>query len=240
MPTAWVTLTNQGYALYTLNMLKSLAQFGLDRNVLVVCLDAHAEDIFQARGYRTSLQKCEHQQFCAWNTKGYDEICYLKLVMVHQLLEQRHNVLLLDGDLVFLNDPSAAIATWEENSTDVWIQNDAQKDDDTMNLCTGFMFIKSTPHMTRLYNCLSESGREKYKRCAFNNNDQTYFNNYIKPYCRVNALPLAEYPNGKMFYEHPEILPTAVLVHFNWVRGHEKMARMKQHRMWLLTEEEEA
>ena len=52
-----------------------------------------------------------------------------------------------------------------------------------------------------------------------------------------NALPLEKYPNGKMFYENPTLDP--VLVHFNWVHGHVKMAKMKEHKMWLLEEDEE-
>ena len=56
----------------------------------------------------------------------------------------------------------------------------------------------------------------------------------------MNALPLELYPNGKMFYEHTEyVKDTAVLVHFNWIKGHLKMAKMKEHKMWLLTEDEE-
>jgi hypothetical protein len=56
----------------------------------------------------------------------------------------------------------------------------------------------------------------------------------------MNALPLERYPNGKMFYENVDQLKkTAVLVHFNWVKGHLKMAKMKEHQMWLLTPEEE-
>jgi hypothetical protein len=56
----------------------------------------------------------------------------------------------------------------------------------------------------------------------------------------MNALPLERYPNGKMFYENVDQLKgTVVLVHFNWVQGHLKMAKMKEHQMWLLTPEEE-
>jgi hypothetical protein len=55
-----------------------------------------------------------------------------------------------------------------------------------------------------------------------------------------NALPLEKYPNGKMYYDNTDKLrDTAVIVHFNWVQGHEKMAKIKEHKMWLLTSEEE-
>ena len=36
-----------------------------------------------------------------------------------------------------------------------------------------------------------------------------------------------------------KIIETAVLIHFNWVHGHIKMAKIKEHKMWLLTPEEE-
>jgi hypothetical protein len=29
------------------------------------------------------------------------------------------------------------------------------------------------------------------------------------------------------------------MVHFNWIHGHLKMAKMKEHKMWLLTSDEE-
>ena len=32
------TITNYGYLLYTLNMLKSLKQFNLDRKIFIVCM----------------------------------------------------------------------------------------------------------------------------------------------------------------------------------------------------------
>ena len=101
------------------------------------------------------------------------------------------------------------------------------------------MFIRSNKKLIALYDCISESGKEKYMKCALDNNDQTYFNVYVKPSCTMAALPLRLYPNGNVFYKFIELKETAILVHFNWVKGHEKMAKMKEHKMWLLTPEEE-
>ena len=84
------------------------------------------------------------------------------------------------------------------------------------------------PEMIKLYDVISEEGRKKYLKCAFNNNDQSYFNEFVKPRCTFKALPLEKYPNGKMFYDNPTLDP--VLVHFNWLKGHLKMVKMKdQH-----------
>jgi hypothetical protein len=236
------TVTNSGYLLYALNMLKSLSLYNLDKKVLVVCIDQKGSRILQKLGYHVyCVEDGSLAKFCPWNTKGYDRICYLKLELIHCLLSLQKNVLLIDGDIVFQNNPMNDIQEWCRNiEYDVWVQNDSQQNENTDNLCTGYMFIKSSDRLIELYDCISEKGKQKYKICAFDNNDQTYFNKFIKPECRVKVLALEQYPNGKMFYEHKEeIFKNLTLVHFNWVKGHMKMAKMKEHKRWLLTPEEE-
>ena len=240
--TVITTLTNSGYILYTLNMLKSLKQFGLDNKILIVCIDIKSASIFRKLGYHTiCINDQTLGQFCSWNSKGYDKICYLKIELLYRILSLQNNVLLIDGDIVFQKNPLDDILLWQKNENyDVWIQNDSQINHDLTNLCTGYMYIKSSIQLCNLYECISEKGRKKYMECAFDNNDQTYFNKYVKPYCRVNALPLEKYPNGKMFYENAdELSKMTVLVHFNWVKGHVKMAKIKEYKMWLLNEDEE-
>lgn len=92
------------------------------------------------------------------------------------------------------------------------------------------------------YDCETPEGKERYRLCAFDNNDQTYFNKYVKPVCRVRALPLDRYPNGAVYQKRKRIVDSSgscVLVHFNWLKGHFKLVVMKQNGMWLLTPEEE-
>jgi hypothetical protein len=122
--------------------------------------------------------------------------------LVYRILSFNKNILLVDGDIVFLQDPMIDILRWRDECGEVWIQNDAQNDKDTNNLCTGYLYLRSSPRIIELYDCVSPIGIEKYKKCAFDNNDQTYFNTYVKPHCKVNALPLDQYPNGKMFYDY--------------------------------------
>ena len=77
--TVIATLTNHGYLLYTLNMLKSLRPFGLDKQILIVTIDTKSYNILKRMGYNTV---CIHKdtdnlgKFHPWNTKGYDKICY--------------------------------------------------------------------------------------------------------------------------------------------------------------------
>jgi hypothetical protein len=239
------TLTNYGYLLYTLNMLKSLEEFGLDKKILVVCIDKKGANVLKKLGYNVycidDVSQSELGKFCPWNSKGYDKICYLKLELIYRILSLNKNVLLIDGDIVFRKNPIEDIrGWWKDTIYDVWIQNDAQENRNTKNMCTGYMFIKTSDRLIELYDCVSEAGQKKYLTCAFDNNDQSYFNKFVKPGCLFNALPLEKYPNGKMFYDNTQTLKeSAIIVHFNWVQGHLKMAKMKEHKMWLLTPDEE-
>ena len=237
--TVLTTLTNHGYLLYTLNMLKSLRPFGLDKKVLIVAIDEKSHAILKKLGYHTICINESLATFYPWNTPGYDKVCYYKLELIYRILLLEKSVLLIDGDIVFQRNPEADIMHWNQSAEDVWIQNDGINDAHTQNMCTGYMFIRSNANMIALYDCISESGKEKYAKCIFNNNDQTYFNDYVKPACSMTALPLCLYPNGNIFYAVPALQETAILIHFNWVKGHQKMAKMKEHRMWLLTPEEE-
>ena len=240
--TVWTTVTNYGYRLYTLNMLKSLAPFGLDRSVLILCLDKKSANLFTEKGYHTITAAETNERFCAWNTKGYDRICYLKLEWIFRILSLNMNILLIDGDIVFRKNPIDDLQKWEANDQfDGWIQNDSQDDRNTDNLCTGYIFIRSNPKMIQLYDCISEEGKRKYQTCAFDNNDQTYFNRFVKPFSHFQPLSLDQYPNGKMYYENTDrINQTAIMVHFNWVHGHIKMANMKRYKMWILSPEDES
>jgi hypothetical protein len=236
------TVTNHGYLLYTLNMLKSLEPYGLNHKVFIVCIDKKGAIILRKQGYSVfCIEDSSLAAFCPWNTKGYDKICYLKLELIYRLLSLNKHVLLVDGDIVFHKNPLDDMQEWWKDTIhDVWIQNDSQQNGNTKNMCTGYIFLKSSDRLIQLYDCVSEKGKTKYESCAFDNNDQTYFNKFVKPACIMKALPLDKYPNGKMFYENKEsIKNTCILVHFNWVQGHIKMAKMKEHKMWILTPEEE-
>jgi hypothetical protein len=240
--TVWTTVTNYGYRLYTLNMLKSLASFDLDRSVLILCLDEKSANWFMKKGYHVVTANDTHERFCAWNTKGYDRICYLKLEWIFRILSLNMNILLIDGDIVFRKNPNNDLQKWEmDDQFDGRIQNDSQDDRNTDNLCTGYIFIRSNPKTIQLYDCVSDAGKQKYETCAFDNNDQTYFNKFVKPFSRFQPLLLEQYPNGKMYYENTDrIDKTAIMVHFNWVHGHIKMVNMKRYKMWILAPEEES
>ena len=144
--TVIATITNYGYLMYTCNMLKSLMHYGLDKKVLIICIDKRSADILQLKGYHVyCVDDASLSSFSPWNTKGYDKICYLKLKMIYHILSLQKNVLLVDGDIVFQKSPMTDILYWQsDHDYDVWVQNDSLVNKNTENMCTGYMYIKYT------------------------------------------------------------------------------------------------
>ena len=70
----------------------------------------------------------------------------------------------------------------------------------------------------------------KFKK--FKTHDQTYINK-SKSKFNYNILPLDQFPNGPKFYSNQgEIHP--LMIHFNYVRGDEKIELMKKYREWYI------
>lgn len=238
--TLLITLTNYGYLLYTLNMLKSLKKFNLDKKIFVICVDEKSHKIMKGLGYNSYCLNDKLQSFYEWNKEGYDKVTYYKVLMIYKLLSININLVLIDGDIVFIKNPINDIKKWNILPYDVCIQNDSDTNSNKTNLCTGYMFIRSTPLMISLYECESDEGYKKYLKGALIHNDQSFFNDYVKPHCNVFTLNLDYYPNGAYYYKYyKEIDNDVILVHFNWILGHQKMVKMKEHNMWLLSEDEE-
>ena len=98
-------------------------------------------------------------------------------------------------------------------------------------------FERSTPEN---HDSICAWGTSKVPMQEFSKKVDLDFNDYVKRGCMFRSLPLEKYPNGKMFYDNTESLKnSSIIVHFNWVQGHLKMAKMKEHKLWLLTPEEE-
>lgn len=239
--TILTTVTNYGYILYTLNMLKSLKKFDeLDKKVLIVCMDSKSDLILKRLGYITYLIDLQLPNFISYNKKGYDLICYYKILFIYKVIEIGYNIFYFDGDVVFRNNPLDNLIIWINSDKDMWIQNDTTNDYDYRNMCMGVIFVKSTNNSLKYFKCDTDDAYNYYKNiCAFDNNDQTYFNNRIKGNLDIGLMPLELYPNGQYFYRNPQLKETCILVHFNWIEGHKKLVKIKEYNMWLLTDDEE-
>lgn len=239
--TLFTTITNQGYLLYTMNLLKSLERFGFDKKVLIVCIDVKSEKFLKSKGYNTFLIDMKISKLISYNKTGYDLICYYKLLFIYKVICLGYNIFYFDGDIVFDKDPSSEIQQWVESDKDLFIQNDSMEDTNHNNLCMGLLMVKSNPKTIKYFKCDTPDTIEYYNKvCAMNNNDQTYFNNKIKNNLNNSIMKLDNWPNGKYFYKnHLSLVDSLYAVHFNWLHGHEKLVKIKELNKWYLSEEDE-
>ena len=119
---------------------------------------------------------------------------------------------------------------------DILIQNDTLNDNLNSNLCSGFMFIKSNKLTIDIF---YPKNVKKHVKEGWD--DQIYVNK-LKNKLKFKKLPLNLFPNGKYYYDtikNKNILyyfnnKKPYMVHFNWVKSHQKKMKMKKHNMWYI------
>jgi hypothetical protein len=233
--TIFFTITNVGYIDYTINMLKSLNNFNIDKKLLIVCLDSNSNTYFKENGYYTYLINLELKEFTSFGEDIFSKFCYIKILVIQKILEMNYNVFYTDGDIYYCKNPIDEINLIKDINGDMWIQNDTIFENNFDNVCAGFMYIRTNSKTKQYFNINTPNCILQYNECAKNNNDQTYLNKYVIPYLNVHLFPLNKFPNGNYFYNFEnKIKDSIVMVHFNWVVGHEKKERMKKYNMWLV------
>jgi hypothetical protein len=233
--TIYFTVTNNGYLDYTLNMLKSLNRYNIDKKVLVVCLDSISNDYFKSIGYFTHFIDLNLNEFSEFGTDGFAKCCYIKIFLIYKFLQMGYNVFYSDGDIFYTKNPLDEINMLNEECGDMWIQNDTMDDNNINWVCAGFMYIRSNSNTLKHFNIEIPEFAERYNQFTKHTCDQHYLNIYIRPFLDVKVFPLNKFPNGNYFYNFSDkIRESITMVHFNWIVGHEKRDRMKKYNMWLV------
>lgn len=233
--TIFFTITNEGYIDYTKNMLTSLSSFNCDKKMLIVCLDSSSNEYFKSQGYFTYFINLNIKEFSEIGTEKFARCCYIKIFLIYHFLKMNYNVFYSDGDIFYCKNPIIEIDLLKNQEGDLWIQNDTPFDNDYSNICAGFMYVRSNDNTKIYFNINTPEFTTQYTECMKHNNDQTYLNLFVKKHLNIHLFPLNKYPNGNYFYNFSDkIKDSIVMVHFNWVVGHEKKEKMKKYNMWLI------
>jgi hypothetical protein len=229
---AFITLTNNGYIDYTLNCLKSLEKINSSVLPICYCVGEYAHKTLQDKGYKSVLlpndSSNDSSEFQSFRQGNWAKITIKKFDIIYTNLVNHEYVLFTDGDIVYENIEFIEFIKNNIGYNDILIQNDTEKDNSNKELCSGFMYIKSNPTTLKLFH---PSSVIKY----INNpkwDDQVYINS-IKHKLKFSKLPLDLFPNGQYYYKNSDKL-TPMIVHFNWVIGHVKKAKMQEYGKWYL------
>lgn len=231
-----ITFTSDGYIDLTKNLCASILKNKIDLDLNIFCLDnksyvtKFSEKSNNINFYENNtFQHLENDEILRQDSEFFGDLMYKKFELIYQSLLVFDYVIYIDGDIVIKNDFLEDIF-YQFSYKDIAFQNDKRPSKpNEINLCAGFMLIKSNKKMKKFFNP-SNIPYKKFKK--FKTHDQTYINKSKNKF-NYNILPLSKFPNGPKFYSnYGDINP--LMIHFNYVRGDEKIELMKKYQEWYI------
>ncbi|XP_071477387.1 uncharacterized protein [Diadema antillarum] len=232
--------TNSAFLDFTDNWLESLKRCGISSGITLVAEDHSA---YYYLNNRTDIdldvlltdEAESPSEKLLFDSPEYKRLVNKRPSYVLRLLENGHDVLFSDVDIVWLKNP----LPYFDDKHDVWLQEDQH---DPPVYCAGFTLYRSTPWGIKLVKeWVKELGRHPTLP------DQRVLNNLLKKDRYQQGLKRAVmdptlFPNGNLFFDPKWRAANSgvetVMVHNNWIIGHDlKVERFKQEGLWYLDEE---
>ena len=217
---SFITYTNLGYIYYTKNLIVSLEKCNFPLTLKVYCIDEGSYNELNNFSDKIIVELLNdednnNENFIDFYKEGWNTMMLSKMKCIHKELLKNKYVFYTDSDIVFENNYCIKYLIDNLHNYDILIQNNSDLD-----LCAGFMFIKSSDITINLFETKNIDINEF--KC-----DQSYINSnkYLYKYKR---LPEELFPAGRFYYENNKnIYP--FIIHFNWIRGNKKMDKMQTY-----------
>ena len=225
-----VTLTNKGYIDYTHNLLNSIKKFESDVDLRIFTLDDESFNYFQQHHndvikYDTNVS----EEFVGQKSEGFGNLMIVKFEIIYKSLNEFDYVLYIDGDIVVRDNIMNYLLSKSKNKDIVFLNDKRPSKPNLINMCAGFMFIKSSKKTQKFFN--PENINSK-KFNDYTTHDQTYINRNLAKF-NYASLPLDLFPNGPHYYKNYETLKPKI-IHFNYLLGDKKKDEMIKYNQWFL------
>jgi len=220
---SFITYTNLGYIYYTKNLIVSLEKCKFPLTLKVYCIDegSYNELINFSDKIIVELLNDEDnniKDFVKIYKEGWDIMMLSKMKCIHKELLKNKYVFYTDSDIVFENNYCIKYLIYNLHNYDILIQNNSDLD-----LCAGFMFIKSSDITINLFETKHIDINEF--KC-----DQSYINSKKNTY-KYKRLPEELFPAGRFYYDNYENI-NPFIIHFNWISGNKKMDKIQEYNKW--------
>jgi hypothetical protein len=236
-----LTITTKGYIQFTENLLLSLKKCHSNAKLIVACLDKESFDKFNC--LKETIKKCIPIHFSTtqsfksqeiYGTSHFNIIMFFKLDVISQiLLHINRQVVYVDSDIVFLKDPlHSLLYSPLPSDIDMMFQCDEYQSCNKKyctNICGGLIVARNTPNTQNILNYNRLCDARIINVCTAG--DQTYLN-LARNKVKYDILPKNLFPNGTMLSNIPK---EAILIHYNWLSGADKIDRMKANNHWYLS-----
>ena len=210
---AFITLTNTGYVDYKLNCLRSLKNINMKKQLIVYCIGEEGYRLLNNNNFMCELIDSNDEDiinFQTYKNNKWSNITYYKFEIIYNNLLNNEYVCITDGDIVYENNQIFDYLLSHIEDNDLLIQSEGICN---LDLCSGFMFIKSNENTISLFN-------PKNIKIDKGWDDQKYINS-IKDKLKFKQLPLKLFPTGQYYYQYNKHVQP-YLIHFNFLIGHEK------------------
>ena len=252
-----ISIANHGFLDMLKNWIKSLERLGIE-NYVVFALDKELFDELTALNINVLPFASDvplSSGFSNWRTREFTEIVFCKILIVQKLLKMGFNVLLSDGDIIWLDDPMKYMSL--DNGFDIQIQ-----------LNSGLFKVK-TPIKILEYNTGFYLAKSNKKTIDFfeattllpGRDDQDCFNKILRQRGEdvtystsgkiekdenkllVRVLDPLKFPTGWLYFKrHGKFMgfnSKPVIVHANYIKGRsKKISKLKKFNLWYLPEKE--
>lgn len=232
-----ITGATEGYARLTANAYRQFLRYGI--MLRVYCLDAGAHDALEALCVPSVPLRADPAtpEQAIYGTDAFRNICMRKLAAISDALLSNTVVVWVDGDVVPVRDPCAALSQialrMHTENTDLAAQCDEPGMDSCRGpgacwMCSGIMVLRQTPNVVTMV-------REPPPVSSFPaqwDSDQDYINWFCQlARMRCTVLPRQLFPNGVFKDTIPR---EAVLMHYNYMKGADKEKSMRQAGFWVV------
>ena len=227
----FITFTNKGYIEYTHNLISSIKKNKVNEKIKIYALDNFSLDYFQNIHKEVELYEKNDfaNNYLKQSDKDFGNLMLVKFELIYKELIRSDNVVYVDGDIVFKKNVSSYLFNYSPKSEIVFQDDLRPSKPDLINVCAGFMYIKSNQKTIDFF----KPGKKLIRKFnKYKTHDQTYINKN-KDKFEYSLLPLNSFPNGAHYYQYfNDIDP--YIIHFNYVIGEKKKQLMKEHGEWYI------
>tara|TARA_B100001175_G_scaffold100129_1_gene84849 strand:+ start:1425 stop:2840 length:1416 start_codon:yes stop_codon:yes gene_type:complete len=224
-----ITITNSGYLPITQNCIESINRLHINCPLKIFSIDKECYDklVNEKYPYLEFLGDI-HGKSVEYCDSNWSVVTMQKVIAIRNELEKSDIVVYIDGDIV-VEDSRFLTYCYEKlnenKNIDMLAQREWRGEKDKGEICTGFLAIKSNDKTKKFF----EFDKNKRER-----NDQ-HFVNGKRSALNIELLPEDIFPNGKFYYfESAKAKRSPYLIHFNFVKSHDKIPKMKGYRKWYL------
>uniref|UniRef100_A0A6C0AHC2 Nucleotide-diphospho-sugar transferase domain-containing protein n=1 Tax=viral metagenome TaxID=1070528 RepID=A0A6C0AHC2_9ZZZZ len=224
-----ITITNSGYLPITQNCIKSIDRLHINCPLKIFSIDKMCyEKLVENKYENLEFLGNIHEKAVEYCDDNWSLVTMQKVISIRKELEKSNIVVYIDGDIV-VEDSRFITYCYEKlnenKDIDMLAQREWRGDNDKNEICTGFLAIRSNEKTKKFF----EFDINKKER-----NDQHFVNG--KRHClNIELLPEELFPNGKFYYTRSSKTKLdPYLIHFNFVKSHDKIPKMKSNNKWYL------